>query len=279
MQYTVPPSCGGRPGIAMLPIVLWGVLALSGCEGQSSLSPSTIAEASPAPAPATAGERRADLPELGEPLGAFRFTMYYVAQESAYPKVDLSGIPDEVSGAPDDDGGATDGGKSVTLFAKDCRPIADVDAGFARQIDMQGTGKLRDGRVLNTSGTCKCQHSPCYFEIKAAWAMGANGRLSPFRSVAIDTSIVPLGSMLYIPDLDGLRMPGKAPWGGYIHDGCVMADDRGGGIKGHELDFFVAKKTFSDSLDRRHRIKRISVFDGKGWCERKDGRIRKAVSI
>ncbi len=268
-------------------MLLWGALAVTGCEGPSALAPDLSVESSAAPASAPVGELRSDLPELGEPLGAFRFTMYYVAQESAYPKVPLSGVPDEPSGEPDetillaeeDAPASPPRSRPVTLYYKDCAPLADVDPAFARQLDLQGTGKLRDGRVINTSGVCKCEHSPCYFEIKAAWAMGARGRLSPFRSVAIDTRIVPLGSMLYIPDLDGLRMPGKAPWGGYVHDGCVTADDRGGGIKGHELDFFVAKKTFSDSLDRRHRIKRITVFDGTGWCERKGGRVRKAVSI
>ena len=40
----------------------------------------------------------------------------------------------------------------------------------------------------------------------AAWAMGAGGRLSPFRSVAIDTKVIPMGKVLYIPELDGMLM-------------------------------------------------------------------------
>jgi 3D (Asp-Asp-Asp) domain-containing protein len=56
----------------------------------------------------------------------------------------------------------------------------------------------------------------------------------PFKSVAVDPRIVKLGEVLYLPEFDGLPMPD-----GSIHDGCVRADDTGGGIKVHKLDFFV----------------------------------------
>ena len=46
--------------------------------------------------------------------------------------------------------------------------------------------------------------------------------------------MVPLGEPLYIPEFDGMVLPD-----GSIHDGCVRADDTGGGIKGRKLDFFV----------------------------------------
>jgi 3D (Asp-Asp-Asp) domain-containing protein len=220
----------------------------------------------------------------GAPIGTFRFTMYFVAVEPDAPKsrrddvalaaVNPSGPPDSLSGQPDEVSGPPD---TTTLYLKKgCAPLATVARGFGKQLDIQGTGKLRDGRVVNTTGVCRCPHSPCYKEIKAAWAMGAGGRLTPFRSVAVDTRLIKLGTMLYIPELDGIRMPGKAPWGGFVHDGCVVAADRGGGIEGHELDFFAAKKAYVESLDGRHHIKRISVFNGKGWCAKKDGKVAAA---
>ena len=58
----------------------------------------------------------------------------------------------------------------------------------------------------------------------------------------------------------------------------MIAADRGGGIAGHELDFFVAKKAYSDGLDGRYHLKKITVFDGAGWCEKKDGKIRRSPS-
>jgi 3D (Asp-Asp-Asp) domain-containing protein len=274
--------------------------ALAGCEGTTPL-PVTAGgaavvsvervEREPIPPPA---------PAYGRPLGVFQFTMYYVAAEADHPEPArpgadasgaihatvaandnaLSGHPDELSGGPD--GGpreveSSDNRTNVTLYhRKGCAPIAQVGAEFAAQLDIQGTGKLRDGRVVNTSGSCRCPNSPCYFEIDNAWAMGPKGRLSPFRSVAVDTRVIPLGTVLYLPELDGVRMPGRAPWGGFVHDGCVVAEDRGGGIRGHDIDFFVARKTFSNILDARHRLKKVGVFEGTGWCEKRNGKVARA---
>jgi 3D (Asp-Asp-Asp) domain-containing protein len=265
-------------------------LVLGACEGSSpiahELTAPTVEIAPAAPEPvAAAPEPRPD-PErdrmpLGGPIGSFRFTMYFVAVEPP-PETDdatlaattlSSGAPDTLSGEPDTLSGGPD---TTTIYIKKgCKPLATVSKDFGKKLDIQGSGKLRDGRVVNVTGVCRCPNSPCYKEIKAAWAWGAGGRLTPFRSVAIDTRLIKLGTVLYVPELDGMRMPGKSPWGGFVHDGCVVAADRGGGIQGHELDFFVAKKAFSDGLHARHRLKRVTVFDGKGWCEKKRGAVKK----
>lgn len=271
MQY----FCTARLAMVFMAVVL------AGCEGLSPIAERV--SAAPAEAADPADPARSEVtpvsgaPARGAELGKFRFTMYYVAVETEKKRGEepvsdeetafVSGAPDALSGRPD----------KVTLYDKGCKPIAEVDPAFAKQLDIQGTGKLADGRVLNTSGLCKCPNSPCFMEIKATWAIGANGRLAPFRSVAIDTRLIELGSLLYIPELAGKRMPGKAPWGGYVHDGCVVADDRGGGIRGKELDLFVAKKGYSTALYHRTRLKQVTVFDGTGWCERRDGRIRKVA--
>ncbi len=275
--------------------------ALAACEGSTALpvdvrAPAPVVEVVPVVRP---DEVAAPVPEYGLPLGVFHFTMYYVAAEDEYPQVaaapttsrqaandnhDSSGLPDSVSDAPDSMSDAPDSvsgapdDEVVTLFhRKGCTPLAKVSPSFGAQLDIQGTGKLRDGRVINTSGNCQCPKTPCYFEIERAWAMGPNGRLAPFRSVAVDSSVIPLGTLLYLPELDGVRVPGRAPWGGFVHDGCVVADDRGGGIRGRDIDFFVAKKTYSNILDARHRFKHVAVFGGEGWCERDGTKTRRAA--
>ena len=268
MQY----FCRARLAMVVMAVVL------AGCESPSSIA-RDVSAAPVVAAPDAGVAQPATAPARGASLGTFRFTSYYVAverkraqKETPVPDEEVvlaSGTPDKASGGPDKEA------DTVTIYKKDCTPLAEIDRGFAAQLDMQGTGKLRDGRVVNTSGLCACPNSPCFMEIKAAWAIGANGRLVPFRSVAIDTRIVPLGSLLYVPELDGVRMPGRAPWGGYLHDGCVIADDRGGGIRGRELDLFVAKKGYSNGLHHRTRLQKVTVYEGKGWCERKDGRVRK----
>jgi 3D (Asp-Asp-Asp) domain-containing protein len=276
MQYDACWARGPVGRLVMAITALCAMLALASCEGSSTVAPALTApdiQATPAhvvvapePAAPTATPKAAAPPgPLGRSFGAFRFTMYYVAEE---PQRRVS-VDDEVladvSGAPD----------NFTLYSKkDCKPLAKVNRAFGHQLDIQGTGKLRDGRVVNTAGHCNCPHSPCYKEIKAAWAMGAGGRLEPFRSVAVDTRVIPMGTVLYIPELDGMTMPGKAPWGGFVHDGCVVAEDRGGGIAGHELDFFAAKKAYVTGLDKRYHLRRIHIYGGKGRCERKGGSVQ-----
>jgi 3D (Asp-Asp-Asp) domain-containing protein len=281
----------GRLACTVAAIVV--AMVLVGCEGSSPLAPAyrtqpslieTHARVTTDPDPEPPAPDRPVA--RGRRIGGFRFTMYFVAVEPDRPSrreeaptlaatTLMSAPPDIVSGSPDNTSRASD----MTLYTKKgCKPLARVGRVFGKQLDIQGTGKLRDGRVVNTSGRCACPHSPCYKEIKAVWAMGAGGRLTPFRSVAIDTRLIKMGTMLYIPELDGVQMPGKAPWGGFIHDGCVVAADRGGGIAGRELDFFVAKKAYVESLDGRNHLRRINVYDGKGWCEKKDGKVARSPS-
>ena len=64
---------------------------------------------------------------------------------------------------------------------------------------------------------------------------GVQGRpLEPFRSIAVDPRFIPIGATVYVPELVGVLMPD-----GTRHDGCLRADDMGGAIKEHKLDFFV----------------------------------------
>ncbi len=141
---------------------------------------------------------------------------------------------------------------------------------FERHLRLEGGGVLRNGRVLTYSGRCSCPRSPCYRAARRGhrWGTGVRERpLSPFRSVAVDPKHVSIGTTLYIPELDGLTMPGRAPWGGFVHDGCVVADDQGGGVRGRQLDLFAARKGHYRALQRRHRLKKVTVFEGGERCQ------------
>lgn len=162
--------------------------------------------------------------------------------------------------------------RKVRLYNKDCKPIAKVSSTFAARLELEGTGMLSDGRVVNVAGTCKCDKSPCFFVVNEdhkRWGVGVGDRpLSPFRSVAVDPSLVSIGANLYIPELDGLVMPGAPPWGGFVHDGCVIADDRGGGVAGKQLDFFMVRRPYYDAFHRRHRLTQVTVHAGGDRCAR-----------
>jgi 3D (Asp-Asp-Asp) domain-containing protein len=68
---------------------------------------------------------------------------------------------------------------------------------------------------------------------------GAGGyQVVPFRSLAVDTKLIPLGTVIYIPAARGVEI--TLPSGRRVrHDGYFFASDRGGGIKENHVDVFV----------------------------------------
>ena len=245
-----------------LAAVVGGWLAASRLDPFEPTRP-IVAVAMPVPVPLPAADLASAVPEPdSDLLGTFRLTRYYVVDESGFkrpPKPDVvlaSGVK-----------------AGVTLYDdRGCKPITTVSARFAEILDVQGTGKLRDGRVVNVSRACRCGHSPCYRPVgKAArWGLGATSNpLEPFRTVAVDPEVIPLGTQLYIPELDGLTMPGRAPYGGFVHDGCVVAADVGGGIDGHHIDFFVGRYQYKKVLDARRKMKRVTVHRGDSRCQKR----------
>jgi len=191
-----------------------------------------------------AGTARAEDREL---IGEFKMSYYWVSNQADF-----------------DDPADTD------VFDKQCKVIATVSRRFAKRMRVEGTAKLNDGRVINTAGSCDCGFSPCFFEVPKTrrWGVGvANRALAPFRSIAVDKNVVAIGTRLYLPALDGLRMPGKRPWGGFIHDGCVVADDRGGAVRGHEIDFFAGMRSYYRALQRKHRFNKVNAYTGGDRCK------------
>jgi 3D (Asp-Asp-Asp) domain-containing protein len=262
-----------------------------GC--QSTNDPALLAPPAASIAPAPAEPARAGT----EPrqLGQFTITFYYVVGEDEIPSkpVMVAANDNRVgdgsgSGTETDASLATITNDHVTLYGGNgCKPIAEVSKEFAQQIALQGTGKLRDGRVVNIFGACNCKRSPCFKVTQAQWGTSGSGKpLQPFRTIAVDPKVVKLGSLLYVPLLEGRLMPGRAPWGGYVHDGCVVADDTGGHIAGNRIDLFVGRKAYfmglglSGSGGSHAWARHVPVFDGTGICERKGRRIgRTSASI
>ena len=126
----------------------------------------------------------------------------------------------------------------VELYTAEGFFFGRVPERYACSLKLEGSGLLRDDRVVNYTGSCKFGYGTCFEQLDIAdfpFGRGAGQRpLIPFKSVAVDPRVVQLGETLYIPEFDGLALPD-----GSIHDGCVRADDTGGGIKGRKLDFFV----------------------------------------
>src|SRR5262249_45940526 len=177
-------------------------------------------------------------------LGRFQLTFYWVADERDTP------------GRPE-----------TFVYDSLCLPVASVSLKFLRQLALEGTGLLTDGRLINFEARCLCSWEgvACFREVvdERRWGVGVDDRaLVPFRSVAVDNEVIATGTRLYVPDLDGLIMPGAAPWGGFVHDGCLVADDRGSAIGGQHLDFFVGTRAHYRAVDRDLRQPTVRVYDG-----------------
>jgi 3D (Asp-Asp-Asp) domain-containing protein len=240
------------------------------------LHASPIVTEAPAPASPDAGVVP---PETS--FGDYQLTMYYVTHEEEV-------TPKKPAPANDNTAGETALAATlpdlVPLYDRKCETLATVSRAFAAQLALQGTGRLRDGRVLNVAGRCDCARKPCFHVLpeRHKWGMGGSGMpLEPFRTVAVDPRRIKLGSLLYLPELDGMRMPGPRGVGGFIHDGCVVAGDTGGGIKGKQLDLFVARRAYYRGLARRGShawAKTTEVLDGTARCQRKGGKVTRSAA-
>jgi 3D (Asp-Asp-Asp) domain-containing protein len=94
---------------------------------------------------------------------------------------------------------------------------------------------------------------------------GATGRpIQPLRTLAVDSRVIPLGSVVFIPELVGLPRPD-----GTAHDGCFVAEDRGVRVVGRQVDVF----TGSPALTARYNAifpsnKGVHVVVGDKRCDR-----------
>jgi 3D (Asp-Asp-Asp) domain-containing protein len=185
--------------------------------------PERPAEGPPAPA-ASAEPLPPEPPSAGTALGTFRNTYYNFPQQRNYS------------------------GRRVTVFDARCHPIANVPVTFHDTLCVQGSGSLLDGATLSFARRgCHCARTCprtgqqiCFDRLdreRFPWGRGAAGTgIVPLRSVAVDISVIPLGTRLFIPEFVGLpREPGGEP----AHDGCFVAEDRGIQIVGQHVDVFT----------------------------------------
>lgn len=142
------------------------------------------------------------------------------------------------------------GERSVSLLTTGTETIARVTAEFKRQLDIEGSAHLHDGRVVNLHQ--KMEGGWRYLvAVDAPFGLGVeNYKLMPYRTLAVDPKVIQVGSVLYVPALDGVRLPS-----GEIHDGFMFAHDEGQSIRGNRIDVFVGFESDVDNtLTRSARI-------------------------
>ncbi len=145
-------------------------------------------------------------------LGKFKVTFYYVIPEKNYAI----------------------GLKNTPIKNLDGEIISFVTKKYKELLDIEGTGLLIDGRVVNFSGIVN--HEIRYFvAIDSPYGYGINScKLNPFYSIAADPKVIKLGSKIYIKNVEGLVLPD-----GNIHNGIFDVVDIGGAIKDKHIDIFV----------------------------------------
>ena len=110
--------------------------------------------------------------------------------------------------------------RTETLRTREGQIIGRVSARFRRQLNIEGSARLRDGRLVNIEGKVDGQSRFLVVE-HAPFGVGAPGyKLMPYRTVSVDPKRIALGTVLFIPGLVGVRLPT-----GEFHDGFCFAHD------------------------------------------------------
>lgn len=187
----------------------------------------------------------------GRSLGVFHNTYYSFPNEAEY------------------------GGATTTIFDARCQPIAEVPKEFHDKLCVQGSGRLASRRTVsfakrNCSCAARCPRSGqkiCYEALDPAefpWGRGATGKpITPFRTIAVDSNVIPLGTVVFIPAYVSVPMPGGA-----LHDGCFVAEDRGLKVVGHRVDVFTGGEATTDDWNQRINTGQgVEIFVSHPGCE------------
>jgi 3D (Asp-Asp-Asp) domain-containing protein len=169
--------------------------------------------------------------------GVFYNTYYYLKEESLEE--------------------AADEEKTEEVRTPSDKVIANVTPRFKELMDIEGSGKLDNGLVINYAG--KINGEIRYLPTIHEWGRGVgNCALKPFRVAAVDRNVIPLGSVIFIQESVGMKLPD-----GSIHDGYWLAGDVGGAIKDRHLDLFIGSERWSRTLSKHkmsaHKNLHVSI--------------------
>jgi hypothetical protein len=105
-----------------------------------------------------------------------------------------------------------------------------------------------------------------WYKAKGLYGDGVNGYiLIPYRTIAVDKKVLPIGTVLFIPDAVGIEIVlpnGKK----MIHDGYFFSADIGGDIKGNHIDVFTGlfkSKPFQFIKSKSDGIFKAFIIDNK----------------
>jgi 3D (Asp-Asp-Asp) domain-containing protein len=132
----------------------------------------------------------------------------------------------------------------VALRQKNGNVLAKVCPDIAKECILQGSCTIEEKNELRLFNI---ETKNYFFEIdrnECKFGYGVRSTcLVPFQTVAADLDIYKPGQVIYIPDLRGMKLPN-----GRIHNGYLIVQDKGRGIKGAgRFDFFTGFSDWKDS--------------------------------
>ena len=222
------PKYGGRCNWARCSSSgFWTRATGSTCPGASSAN-ATCGGQNPLPSASGDPSMPTD-PDMPYPKGNYfdkgALTYYYLALEEDFP-----------------------GAEEVAL--EDCAggEIKQVSQAFLDAVTLKGSGKLKDGRVVDAGSGASCFE--VLDEARFPWGKGSSSKpLKPFRSIAMETSAQFLpGGLIYISEFDGVQTPELEGVPSFKHDGCFRIDEVGEGIQGNAVDLFAGTEEASEEL-------------------------------
>lgn len=174
-------------------------IAISGQAQASTLS----SLPSPVPSSSAYSLRKA------QDLGQFRVTFYWLVEEDNYT-----------------------GRKTCPLYGPDGKLVGRYTPQFIKDFQTESCAMLSDGRIISynkRANRCQVVDLP----------IGANGySLTELKSVAVDPSVIPIGSTIFIRDAADVPISDSL-----IHDGIFYAQDVGSAIKGNRIDVYLGPKS------------------------------------
>lgn len=155
-----------------------------------------------------------------DPIGTFRNTYYYMVFEADFPRE----------------------AKTAEILTMDGKRIAMVTPKFLAALAMEGSGTLRDGRIVNWAG--RVDEKSRYHVTKLKWGRGTGScALVPFKTIAADPTQIPAGAVVKIDETVGMKLPD-----GTRSDGIWRAEDTGSAILHDRIDLFIGKRGYARFL-------------------------------
>ncbi len=147
----------------------------------------------------------------GRYLGRFKVTYYWAVEEAEYPT-----------------------SRSSPLYLADGQLLGRFSSAFVRAFRVEAAACLTDGRRISYLKRANRAQVVDQF-------LGYGGhKLTELRSIAVDPRLIPLGSVVYIPQAENVTVDGRTS------GGVFYAHDVGSAVKGKHIDIFVGRKENMD---------------------------------